>query len=245
MSGSVTPFRAVELTHRLIIRQLVTRARLLSLLALGVLVAIVSAAVGAADDIDDPTEAGVQVMVNLGFTLVVPIVALVFASAALGDTREDGTLVYLWLRPMDRWPVVLGAWLAAITVSLPITVVPLAISAALTDAGGALVGATIIAAVVGVVVYSSVFLLLGLVLKNPVVWGIGYILIWEGIVAAFGSAANRLAIRGYTRSIITTRTDVDLDLNDVSLTAAIVVPILVAVVGLVLSSARLNRLDVA
>ena len=74
-------------------------------------------------------------MANLGFTLLVPIVALVFAAAAFGDAREDGTLVYLWLRPMDRWPVVVGAWLAAITVSLPITVVPLAISAVLADRG--------------------------------------------------------------------------------------------------------------
>ena len=62
---------------------------------------------------------------DLGFTTLVPIVALVFASAALGDMREDGTLVYLWLRPMDRWPVVVGAWLASITVSLPLTLVPL------------------------------------------------------------------------------------------------------------------------
>ena len=32
------------------------------------------------------------------------------ALAALGDMREDGTLVYLWLRPMDRWAIVVGAW---------------------------------------------------------------------------------------------------------------------------------------
>jgi ABC-2 type transport system permease protein len=146
---------------------------------------------------------------------------------------------------MDRWPVVVGAWLAAITVSLPITVVPLAISAVLADAGSALVGATVLAAVIGVLAYSAVFLLLGLLLKNSIVWGLGYIVVWEGVVAAFGSFAAKLAIRGYTRSIITSRTDIDLDLGDLSLAAGVTVPLLVAAVALVLSSIRLGRLDVA
>ncbi len=245
MTGSVPPLRSVGLTHRLLVRQLVTKGRVAALLALGVVVAVVSAAVGASDEVDDPVEAGVQVMANLGFTLVVPIVALVFAAAAFGDTREDGTLVYIWLRPMDRWPVVVGAWLAAITVSLPITVVPLGISAVLADAGSALVGATVLAAVIGVLTYSALFLLLGLLPKNPIVWGIGYIVVWEGVVAAFGSFAAKLAIRGYTRSIITSRTDIDLDLGDLSLAAGVTVPLLVAAVALVLSSIRLGRLDVA
>ena len=245
MSRSVPPARAVILTHRLLIRQLVTRGRVLALLALGTLVMIVSAAVGASDEVDDRLEAGVELMEMLGFTLAVPVVALVFAAAAFGDAREDGTLVYLWLRPMNRWPVVLGAWLAAITVSLPITVVPLAFSAALTRGGGSLVGATVLAAIVGVLAYSAVFLLLGLLLKNSIVWGLGYVLIWEGIVATFGSAANKLAIRGYTRSIITAQTDIDLDLGDVSLAAGVAVPLIVTVAALLMASVRLGRLDVA
>ena len=245
MSGSVPPLRAIGLTHGLLVRQLVTKGRVLAVLALGVLVGVVSAAVGASDEVDDPVEAGVRVMADLGFTLLVPIVALVFAAAAFGDTREDGTLVYLWLRPMDRWPVVIGAWLAAITVSLPLTVVPLAISAVLADAGDALVEATILAAVIGVVTYSALFLLLGLLPKNPIVWGIGYIVVWEGIVAAFGSFAAKLAIRGYTRSIITSRTDIDLDLGDLSLAAGVAIPLIVAAVALALASTRLGRLDVA
>ncbi len=245
MTRSVPPTRAVALTHRLLMRQLVTRGRIGALLALGAIVLIVSAAVGASDEVDDRLEAGVQVMANVGFTLVVPVVALVFATAALGDTREDGTLVYLWLRPMDRAPVVIGAWLAAITVSLPIIVVPLTVAAALTRGGSTLVGATVLAAVVGVLAYSAVFLLLGLVLRNSIVWGIGYVILWEGVLASFFSFAAKLAIRGYTRSIITAQTEVDLDLGDLSLAAGVIVPLLVTGAALALSTARLGNLDVA
>lgn len=243
--SSVAPGRAVGLTFGLLLRQLVNRGRLLALLAVGLAVVAVAWAVGASDEIDDRLEAAVHVISNLGFAALVPIVALVFASASLGDAREDGTLVYLWLRPMDRWPVVVGAWLASITVSLPLTVLPLGASALLSGGGARLLGATTLAAVVGVIAYSALFVLLGLLVKNSIVWGLAYVLVWEGIVAAFGSFAAKLAIRGYTRSILTSITDVDLDLGDLPLVAGIVVPLLAAVVALALGARRLRDLEVA
>lgn len=242
---SVTASRAVALTYRLLLRQLVTRGRLAALLAVGTAVAGVAWAVGASDGIDDPLEAAVQVISNLGFAVLVPVVALVFAAASLGDTREDGTLVYLWLRPMDRWPVVVGAWLAAVTVSVPLTVVPLGVAAMLAGGGADLLGATALAAVVGVVAYSALFVLLGLVVKNAIVWGLAYVLVWEGIVAAFGSFAAKLAIRGYTRSILTSLTDIDLDLGDLPLAVGVAVPLVAAAVALAIGAARLRDMDVA
>ena len=245
MSGVVAPVRAGRLAYGIVIRQLVTRGRVAALLLVGAVVAAIAFAVGASDDRSDPVETGVRLISDLGFTTLVPIVALVFASAALGDMREDSTLVYLWLRPMDRWPVVAGAWLAAITVSLPLTMVPLLVASVAVDGGSGLVGATMLAAGVGVVAYSALFVLAGLLLKNAIVWGLGYILIWEGIVAAFGSFAAKLAIRGYTRSILTAITDVDLDLGDLSLGVGVVVPLIAAIAALALASVRLRSMEVA
>ena len=246
MSGrSVAPGAAIGLTYRLLLRQLVTRGRVLALLAVGLAVAAVAWAVGSSSDVTDPLEASVGVIAGLGFTVVVPVVSLVFATAALGDAREDGTLVYLWLRPIDRWPVVVGAWLSALTVSLPLTLGPLALAAVLSGEASTVFGATMVASVVGVVAYSAVFLLLGLLVKNPIVWGLGYVLIWEGIISAFGSSAAQLAISGYTRSIVTAMTDVDVDLGDQSLAAGVAVPVVVAVVALLLAARRLDGMDVA
>jgi ABC-2 type transport system permease protein len=245
MSGMVRPGAAIRLTYRVVLRQLVTRGRIAALLLVGAVVTVVATAVGLADTTSDPVETGVRLISDLGFTTLVPIVALVFASAALGDLREDATLVYVWLRPMDRWPVVVGAWLAAVTVSLPLTLVPLTISSIAVDGGTDLIGATVIAALVGVIAYSARFVLAGLLLKNAIVWGLGYILIWEGIVAAFGSFAARLAVRGYTRSILTAVTDVDLDLGDLSLAVGVVMPLLAALVALALAGLRLRSMDVA
>ena len=249
MNGYVSPLRAIMITHRLLVRQLVTKGRIAALLGVGIIVSFVVAIVSRTVSEDESTaealEIGVEVMSNLGFTIVVPIVALVFASAAFGDLKEDSTLVYLWLRPMDRWPMVVGAWLAAVTVSLPVTLVPLTVSAVITDVGADLVWATVLACVVGTLAYSGVFLLLGLLTKNSVVWGIAYILIWEGLVAGISGVGEKLAIRGYTRSIFADQTGVDLWLGDLSLGVAVVVPLLVVVGAIVLSTLRLRSLDVA
>lgn len=245
MSATVAPTRAFGLTYRVVLRQLVTRGRLAALVLVGAVVAIVAAAVGASDEIDDPLEAAVRVIADLGFTALVPIVALVFATASLGDMRDDGTLVYLWLRPMDRWPVVAGAWAASVTVSLPLTIVPLGVASVLVDGGSDLVGATVLACAVGVISYAALFVLLGLLVRNAIVWGLAYVLIWEGIVAGYGNIPARLSVRGYTRSIITSRTGVDLDLGDLSLAPSVVVPIVAAVAALAFAARRLKRMDIA
>jgi len=241
----VAPLDAIRLTYGLLVRQLITRGRVLALLGVGILVIVVAIAVGAADGIDDRLEAAVGVVAGLGFTALVPIVSLVFASAALGDAREDGTLVYLWLRPIDRWPVVVGAWLAALTASLPVTLVPLAIAAIASRGGADLVVATVVAATVGTVAYCALFLLFGLLVKNAIVWGIGFVLVWEGIFAGFGSSIASLTVVRYTRSIVVSMTGVDLELGTVSLAAGIIVPLAVAAGGLALASWRLTSMDVA
>ena len=135
MNRSVPFARAVLLTHRMLLRQLVTRGRVIALLVLGGVLILAAVGVAASDEVDDQVETMIGVIDGLGLVLVVPVVSLVFASASLGDGKEDGTLVYLWLRPMDRAPIVVGAWLASITVAIPLTLPSLVIAAAFLEGG--------------------------------------------------------------------------------------------------------------
>lgn len=235
----------VVLAYRVLVRQLVTRGRLVAMGLLGVGVVLLGWAIGSADTGADPLETAVSIVANVGFAIIVPVVALVFGAGVLGETREDGTLVYLWLRPLRRWPIVVGAYGAALAVVVPLTVIPVVGTAMVLDVGTRLVTATLIASITGVLGYTAVFLLLGLFFKNAIVWGLAYILLWEGIAAGLGTGPARLAIRGYTRSILTDRTGVELDLADLSQAWGVVVPLLVALVALMLATWRLSRLDVA
>ena len=198
-------------------------------------------ALGSADSsLDD----AVRLVASVGLGLVLPIVSLVFGGAALGDLREDKTLVYLWLRPMDRWPIVVGAAMAAATLAAPITIISIVATAVLTGAGNGIVSGALLAAVVGLVAYVCVFTLFGVWLKRFIVWGLAYILIWEGFIAQAGAGVARVALRKYTRSILVEQTGVDLDLADFSLATAVVVPLVVAVAALAIAARRLSSQDI-
>ena len=241
--STITPLQAIRLTHNVLLKQLITKGRLIGITITGLLPILLGWVIGRQSD--DPLEAGVGFISYMGLSILIPIVALIFASASLGDTREDGTLVYLWLRPISRLSVSTGAWAASITIALPLTVIPITISAILLDAGNSVVTATIITSILAVLAYSGLFVTLGLIVKNPVLWGLAYIFIWEAIVASFAKPAAALAVSGYSRAIITGRTNVEFDyLFDPSQNVSILMLIIISIAGIALSSARLNRLEV-
>jgi ABC-2 type transport system permease protein len=86
--------------------------------------------------------------------------------------------------------------------------------------------------------------LFGVWLKRFIVWGLAYILIWEGFIAQAGAGVARVALRKYTRSILVDRTGADLDLADFSLAMAVITPIIVAVAAIVIASWRLANQDI-
>jgi ABC-2 type transport system permease protein len=233
---------ATALVYRVIRRQLFSRGRLIALGLLALLVPIAAAAQGASDTAT--TSGAVRLIANLGFAVVVPIISLVFGTAAIGDLREDKTLVYLWLRPLDRWPIALGAWLASLTIVAPLSLVPVVVAAALTGAGNGIVGATALAGAVAVVGYLAVFTWFGAMFRRATVWGLAYILIWEGFIASGGTGVARFALRSYTRAILREITEVELKLADHSVTVGVIVPVVVAAVFVLLTARRLRTLDV-
>ena len=232
---------AMALSYQVVLRQLTSRSRIIGLTLLALVAPISGFALGSADaSLDD----SVRLIASVGLGLVLPVVALVFAGAAIGDLRDDKTLVYLWLRPMDRWPIAAGAALAAGTLAAPITIIPIVLAAVLTGAGNGIVAGTLLATIVGLVAYVAVFTLFGVWLKRFIVWGLAYILIWEGFIAQAGAGVARIALRKYTRSILVDRTGADLDLADFSLVTAVVVPIVVAVAALAVAAWRLGGQDI-
>jgi ABC-2 type transport system permease protein len=234
--------------YRLLLRSQVTRARLIALGSLGAVGIIVGAAIGHGADFEH-LHRGARFINAFGLYLLVPVATLVFASAALGDPTEDGSLVYLWLRPVARWKIVAAAAASSFTVTWPVVIVPLTISAALTRAGSSLVVGTLAATTVSMVGYVGVFVALGLRVKRALVWGLLYIFIWEGFVATANTTAARLAIRAYGRSTLSGITGQDLSpsnvVGNIPEPWRWIVPALVALVALAYATRRLKRQDVA
>jgi hypothetical protein len=139
-----------------ITRSIATRVRVAGLGLLGAAAVALGVAVRLAQPANRPNAAWTLVD-SYGLSLLIPVVALVFASASLGDLAEDGTLVYLWLRPLPRWQLAGAAFAATVTVVVPLAVLPLVIGAAISGQGARLVGAAAAGGLLATVAYSAVF----------------------------------------------------------------------------------------
>src|SRR5688572_23732691 len=101
---------------RLTVRQLLTRGKLLVLLGLGALPPLLALLFTFSDATVDPQEFLVGLYNSLFLTVVVPVTALVFAASALGSEMEDGTIVYLLLKPVPRWKIVVSKLLPTVAI---------------------------------------------------------------------------------------------------------------------------------
>lgn len=231
--------------YRLLLRQQLTTGRLVLagvMSGLAILVASLIAREGASDQMDQ----AVGFLWIFGLGLMVPIISLVLASSSLGHLVEDETLVYLWIRPNPRWMLAAAAWLASATVAIPVTAIPLAIAAALGTGGdGTVIWAAVLAMSLAVIAYTGLFTLLGLLVKRSLIWGLVYVFIWEFFVARVGQGAARLSINTYAASVLANLTDVELPLAERSQTSAFIVPIIIALVAVALTTWRLNNATVA
>lgn len=245
--------RATALCYRVLIRQIVSAGRVAALGALGAIMIVVGWVVGSSSSRNGGSTAGMifdgaSYADGFGLIVIVPIVSLVFAAASLGDARDDGTLVYLWLRPMGRAPLAVAAALASVTVSLPLCVVPTVIGGWLaTDfvsgSGQVALGA-LAAAALGTIAYSCLFVLAGLLFRKAVLWGIAYILLWEGLAVGLGDFAERLSLRGYARALLARIADVDLGFTTYRFVTAVIVLAAVSAASLGLATVRLRHVDV-
>jgi ABC-2 type transport system permease protein len=177
---------------------------------------------------------------------IAPLVVLAIAAAAFGHEVEDRTLANHTISPVPRWKIVLPKLLATITIAGPF----IALSAFLTAHVAFIVDwpatiAVTVSAIVGVAMYASLLVWVGLVCTQAIGVGLLYIVLWEGFFAGFVSGARMLSIRYYAIAImhaIDPRRFAGLD-HVSGATAAMVAA---AVVGgfLALSVRRLRTMDV-
>lgn len=177
---------------------------------------------------------------------IAPLVVLAIAGAAFANELEDRTLANLTLSPVPRWQIVVPKLLAAITLAGPF----IALSALLTTHVAFLgdMRATIavtVSAMVGVALYASAFVWLGLVTTQAIGIGLLYIVLWEGFVAGFVAGARMLSIRYHAIALMH---GLDgrrfTEGSHMSLILAIVVAVVVFGGFLFLGIRRLRRMDV-
>jgi ABC-2 type transport system permease protein len=177
---------------------------------------------------------------------IIPLVVLAIGGPAFANETEDRTLANLTLSPLTRWEIVLPKLLAVATIAVPF----IAVSAALTAhiAFTADIKATIAVAVgatVGVAMYASFFVYLGLVTTHAIGLGLLYVVLWEGFISGFVSGVSVLSIRNYAIALMHGLDARRFEAEALpSMTTAVAVAIVVIAGFATLSVRRLRRMDV-
>jgi ABC-2 type transport system permease protein len=188
---------------RLTVRSLVGRRRTILMVLLAAVPVLVGLLVRAnTDGIQDVA----TIIDGLVVRIILPLVALVFGTAALGSELEDGTGVHVLTKPISRTTVVLAKVAVAGTLTAAL-VVPSTVLAAilLTEPGADVVGIVTSLAVgvlVGSFLYVAVFVALSVITTRGLILGLGYALIWEGLLAGLLPGSQVFSIREYVRGIV-------------------------------------------
>lgn len=140
---------------------------------------------------------------SLNVGVLLPLIALVVGTGIFGAEVEDGTLTYVLGKPVARWRIVLTrvvvAGLATAAVLVPATLV--AGLVALRGMGpDGLVPALAAGLALGGFLYCALFVALSLATRRALVAGLGYVAIWEGLLAGSFGGIRALSIRHYTQA---------------------------------------------
>ena len=143
-----------------------------------------------------------QILGIFGFSVVLPLTALIIGTSVLGAEVDDGSIVQLLATPVPR-SVVIGSKYAVATVLTMIFVAVPELLAALIATGGVtkLAIGLFVGALAGSVMYNAVFVMLSVLTTRAIAFGLLYVLIWESLLGNLVSGAKLLSIGHYSLGI--------------------------------------------
>jgi ABC-2 type transport system permease protein len=211
---------------------------LVLLAALPVLIALLIRVAGGRPDAD-------RVLDTLVVRFVMPLVALIVGTTVIGSEIDDGTAVYLMVKPIARWRIVLSKALVAAGLTAVLIIPPVIVTAILlsrTDLATT-VEAFTIACFFGGTAYAIAFLALSTFTSRAFLIGLAYVLIWEGVLASLLEGTKFLSIRQATLGIAAAL-GVDTPGEPLPQTVSAAVLAVVIAGGFMLASWRLARFEV-
>jgi ABC-2 type transport system permease protein len=165
-------------------------------------------------------------------------------TGVLGSEIDDGTIVHILTKPLPRWQIVIPKLVVATAVTTVTVATSLYVAGVLAHSVRLGLGLAL-AALVGSLTYSALFLALSLVTRRPVLLGLVYVLVWEGLLGNFVSGTRVLSIQQYVLTIADKVAPTGLLQSKVSLPVALIMSAIFAVGFTVLAIDRLRSFSVA
>lgn len=229
----------------LTLRGLLNRRRTLLLILLSLLIVVVAAL----SRLAEPTEAEARqfttvLLADFGLGVLLPLVAVIVGTAAIGSELEDGTIIYLLAKPIPRILIVLVkllvAWVLVVALVAPVILV----AGIVASSGDAELGvAYAVASVVGALEYTALFLALSIVTSRALVIGLAYVVIWEGVVAGLFGGTRIFSVRQHALAVADAFATDGAVPAELAASTGLLVAIAVAALAFAFSVRRLERVE--
>jgi ABC-2 type transport system permease protein len=149
---------------------------------------------------------GLDILVRVYGGFFVPLLALAYGTGALGDDRDEKSLIHILVRPIPRVGAYAGKLLAAALIALPFSMLGLALlcvlgQARMAEGSANLFGALWPAIFLATLVYLCFFQLLAAAFRHSTVIGIAYVFFIEVIIVLMPGILKRISIQFYANSL--------------------------------------------
>ena len=181
-----------------------------------------------------------HVLGDFGFSVLLPLTALIIGTGVLGAEIDDGSAIHLLATPVRRSAVVVTKFAVAALLTMVFAALPELVAGLLAPSSGKLAVGLFVGALVGSVIYSAVFVLASVLTTRAIAVGLLYVLIWEGLLGNLVGGARILSIAHYSLGVANAiYPDKNLQAG-LTLTTSLILGVVVTVGALILATRRLS-----
>lgn len=177
-----------------------------------------------------------------GFTVVLPLTALIIGTSVLGAEIDDGSVVHLLATPVSRLAVTLSKFCVAVLLTVVFGTVPEYLGGVIAKGATSRLTLGLLAgAVVAAVVYNALFVMLSALTTRAIAFGLLYLLVWEGLLSNLVAGVRLLSAGQYSLSVANAIAHNSALNAHLTLGTAVVMGSLVTVAALALGARRLSE----
>jgi ABC-2 type transport system permease protein len=137
-----------------------------------------------------------------GFSVVLPLTALIIGTSVLGAEIDDGSIVHLLATPVRRSSVIITKFAVAAVLTMIFVAVPELLAGLIATGGVTRLAIGVFAgAMAGSVIYNAVFVLVSVLTTRAIAVGLLYLLVWEGLLGNLVSGASELSVGQYSLGV--------------------------------------------
>lgn len=188
-------------------RQLFTRRRFIASALFALIPLLIVLVFKATNHPYDPTGAKFLNTTYQGLVsfVLLPLSAVVFGTAAFGAEIDDGTIVYLLVKALPRWQLVLSKYAVAVlatTVMMVIAIVLPWLALGMPSDATRTVEAYAAAIALGAALYSAIFVTMGMMSRRALVMGLLYVVVLEIALSPNVQGLKSFSVREFVTTVV-------------------------------------------